>query len=178
MTMPSVLFVCYANQFRSPAAAVLLRARLKQAGLEGDWNVQSAGTWPQAGATLPPPLLRELELIGVPIRDHRSRPITGEMLAGMDLILVMEHGQAEAISSEFPEARDRVFLLSEIAEGISYDIPDPVRDPRHTFPEVTADLKQLIDKGFDEICRRLAPGDTSATAHEGPENPLEEDSRS
>ncbi len=176
--MPSILFVCYANQFRSPAAAVFLRARLKEAGQEADWDVQSAGTWPQAGATLPPPLLQELDLIGVPIRDHRSRPVTGPMLAGMDLILVMEQGQAEAIRSEFPETCDRVFLLSEIAEGIAYDIPDPVRDPRHTFPEVAADLRQLVDKGFAEICRRAAPGGTPDPADGGVESPLEVDQSS
>ncbi len=172
--MPSILFVCYANQFRSPAAAVFLREKIREAGLEGDWQVHSAGTWPQAGATLPYALLRELELIGVPIRDHRSRPVTHSMLVGTDLILVMEHGQGEAIRAEFPEVSDRVFLLSEVAEGLAYDIPDPVRDHSQTFPEVAADLRELVNKGFEEICRRAAStGSSVETGNAGAEEPLE-----
>jgi len=37
----------------------------------------------------------------------------------------MENGQKEALRFEFPLASGRVYLLSEIVDGIDYDIPDP-----------------------------------------------------
>jgi protein-tyrosine-phosphatase len=151
MPMPSILFVCYANQFRSPAAAVYMRREIEKAGLESDWTVQSAGTWLQ-GRAVRPALLRELKRIGVSLEDHRTRPVDAELLANQDLILVMEQGQLEAMQAEFPEARDRIFLLSQVAEGLVYDIPDPNRDSGFTYIEAARDLEELIKKGFTKIC--------------------------
>jgi len=37
----------------------------------------------------------------------------------------MEAGQKEALQVEFPKEREKIFLLSEAAEGVPYDIPDP-----------------------------------------------------
>ena len=43
--MPAVLFVCSANQCRSPMAEVLFREHLEQMGLADGWRVESAGVW-------------------------------------------------------------------------------------------------------------------------------------
>lgn len=155
--MPSILFVCYANQFRSPVAALFMRRRLEQADQDGgDWHIQSAGTWMHATGPVGPALLHELNQLGVRLEEHRTRPIYSELLAGQDLIVVMEQGQKEAIEAEFPQTRGRVFLLSDVAEGVVYDIPDPNRDPSFSYAEVARDLEGLIEKGFAEICRLAA----------------------
>ena len=47
------------------------------------------------------------------------------MLKESDVVLVMEEGQKEAIQNEFPFAQNKVHLLSEVVEGVAYDVPDP-----------------------------------------------------
>lgn len=154
--MPAILFVCYANQFRSPVAALFMREKLQEAEMEGDWQVQSAGTWMHTSTTLNPELLRELQQLGVRLDDHLTRPVDAEILTAHDIIIAMEQGQKEGMEADFPGMRGRVFLLSEIVEGIVYDIPDPIRDRHVTYEEVARDLKVLIDRGFEEICRRAS----------------------
>nr|NIM45857.1 hypothetical protein [Nitrososphaeria archaeon] len=48
--MPAVLFVCSANQCRSPIAEVLFREHLEQIGIGDEWRVESAGIWAMDGA--------------------------------------------------------------------------------------------------------------------------------
>jgi protein-tyrosine phosphatase len=87
--MPSVLFVCTANQFRSPIAAACLREQLARENLENEWRVESAGTWGVSGLARPP--WRQPMAPG----GHRSRQM---LLEGFDLVL----GHKEAICAEFP----------------------------------------------------------------------------
>jgi protein-tyrosine-phosphatase len=67
-----------------------------------------------------------------------------------DLIIVMEKGQKEAVQLEFLPARERVFLLTELAGPVAYDIPDPafsLEDPFKLIHEIIG----LIEKGFTKI---------------------------
>jgi len=67
-----------------------------------------------------------------------------------DLIIVMETGHKEALCSEFRSLQKRIFLLSEIADSIAYDIADPTNpdiNPNHTADEID----RLINKGFNKI---------------------------
>ena len=151
--MPSILFVCTANQFRSPIAAACLQQVLKQKYPAGGWLVESAGTWTQAG--LPAPVFalqasQQLGLLG--LGRHVTRQVDKKLLDHFDLIIVMETGHKEAIVSEFPATRGRVCLLSEIVDGIPYDIADPtVRDVDPN--QVASELQALIKKGADQILR-------------------------
>ena len=66
------------------------------------------------------------------------------------LILVMEHGQKEALRQEFPKHREKILLLSEVSRGIPYDIPDPMADP--AIGSVAGEIYKLIEGGFEKIC--------------------------
>jgi hypothetical protein len=61
----------------------------------------------------------------------------------------MEQGHEEALQIEFPQSRERIFLLSEAARGLVYDVPDPVNDP--TAGDVAGEIKSLIQQGFERI---------------------------
>ena len=124
--MPSILFVCTANQFRSPIAAACLLKNIKQGGTEKDWIVESAGTWTKDGLGVPGATLQIAEQLGLDrLNRHHSRQINQKLLDDFDLIIVMEIGHKEAIRSEFPLVYGRVYMLSEIVDGYLYDIPDP-----------------------------------------------------
>ncbi|MEW6285012.1 MAG: low molecular weight phosphotyrosine protein phosphatase [Chloroflexota bacterium] len=153
--MPSVLFVCTANRFRSPLASAFFKNELDQNSAAAQWTVDSAGTWAERG--LPP--LPEASLIArkydLDLTRHRSKPVTASLLTAQDLILVMEAGQREALQNEFPAIGGRVHLLSWAAERRNYDIPDTIHS-LDAMLEVSAVLHDLIHKGFSNICELAA----------------------
>src|SRR5574341_1185717 len=148
--MPSVLFVCTANQYRSPIAAALFKAKLFAEKQPGMWDVNSAGTWTIPG--LPPtPLAKKLaRSCGLILEMHRTRLLSQAQLINSDLILVMEAGHIEALLAEFPSIASRVFLLSEVVDGVRYDIPDPAGSPEHA-KEYIQELCEVIERGFHQI---------------------------
>ncbi|MBI4762515.1 MAG: hypothetical protein ACOYYF_01160 [Chloroflexota bacterium] len=154
--MPSVLFVCTANRFRSPLAAAFFRKELEQTSFAvHQWKVDSAGTWAAPGL----PALPETSLLArqydLDLTRHRSKSVTAPLLTDQNLILVMEAGQREALQTEFPLISERIHLLSWAAEGRNYDIPDAVYS-LDAMQEITAMLHDLIQKGFSNICSLAA----------------------
>jgi protein-tyrosine phosphatase len=149
--MPSILFICTANQFRSPLAAACLLDAFQVARPAGVWIVESAGTWTKAGMPAPEisrQIASELGLSG--LEDHRTRQVDQELLSQFDLSIVMEAGHKEALRIEFPSIKKRIYMLSEVVEDARFDIPDPAAsdvDPN----EVAIELKMLIGKGVNNI---------------------------
>lgn len=81
---------------------------------------------------------------------NKLRPISKEIISQADLVLVMESNHREAILHEFPFSADRVYLLSEAANGAPYDIPDPYVSDEP--PEVIAEeIITMIDRGYERI---------------------------
>jgi protein-tyrosine phosphatase len=150
--MTSVLFVCTADRFRSPLAAALFKHRLDQESSTQDWSVGSAGTWAESDQVVIPPTKWVADHLNLDLGAHKSRPISRELLGSNDLILVMESNHREALLVEFPEMKNRLFLLSEAAIGRAYNIPDPHVQPGDTFQDVAAELSDLVDKGYENIC--------------------------
>jgi len=149
--MPSVLFVCTANQFRSPLAAAYLLKNIPHEANAAKWTIESAGTWAKADLPVPKMTLQVAHQLGLDGLDrHRTRQIDQDLLNHFDLIIVMEAGQKEALSTEFPAVRNRLYLLSEIVDGAVYDISDPAR-PGVNPDEVGWELRFLINKGKGKI---------------------------
>ena len=150
--MPSILFVCTGNQYRSPIAAAAFLRQLDRQGIANQWTVGSAGTWTTPNQPPPPKAVQVAQDLGLNIVDHTTRMVTAEELSKYDLVLVMEQGHKEAITYEFPRVRKRLHLLSEVVNHMDYDISDPA-DPRVNAKGVASELCDLIGRGFPEICR-------------------------
>ena len=149
--MPSILFVCTANQFRSPIAAASLINFIRRENLPGNWIVESAGTWTKPGLPVSPLALRIAQGLGLcGLECHVTQVVSQELLDQFDLILVMDSGHLEAIDNEFPNICGRLILLSEFVDGISYDIVDPA-DPNNGPDEVACELQMLIQRGANKI---------------------------
>ena len=123
--MHSVLFVCTANQCRSPMAEALFRQKLGQRSQPTVWNVASAGTWALNGLQATELAQQVMAERGLDLSQHRSRLLTAEMMHTYSLILVMENGRKEALQIEFPSQKQKVYLLSEMA-GYKAEVADPV----------------------------------------------------
>jgi len=150
--MPSVLFVCTANRFRSPIVSACFARRLHERGDAPAWSVGSAGTWAEPDLPVIPSAQWMADHLKLDLQAHKSLRVDRALLACYDLILVMAHSHQEALLVEFPEIQDRLFLLAKVAAGVAYDIPDPVVLQDETFLDIARELSDLIDKGFDEIC--------------------------
>ena len=148
--MPSVLFVCTANRFRSPLASAFFQQAL--GGTNGtDWIVDSAGTWTSTGLPVLPEVLMIARKYNLDLARHRSKPVTETILSTHDLILVMESGHREALHNEFPSYSHHIHLLSQAAEERTYDIPDLI-DTIESMMDVGRNLQELIATGFGSIC--------------------------
>lgn len=153
MTEPKIiLVVCTGNICRSPMAAGLLRDRLESAALAGDYKVRSAGTWAAAGSPPTEYACQVMARRGIDITHHRSRDIGPRDIAEADLILVMTAAHREAILAEFPDARSKTYLLSQMI-GKSFDIADPVGSSLAHYEYCAEDLSAIIDAGFEQIVR-------------------------
>ncbi len=150
--MNSVLFVCTGNQYRSPIAAAAFIEQLINDGVRAHWQVTSAGTWTANGHGAPKEAVELARSFGLNIEGHVTRILDAEMLEGTDLILVMEKGHKESIQFEFPFVQRKLHLLSDVAEGIPYDIPDPLGTGDEAR-EIIRDMVALIRLGCRNIYR-------------------------
>jgi protein-tyrosine-phosphatase len=152
--MYSILFVCTANICRSPMAMALFQARVARE--PGEWRIDSAGVWAQAGnATAENTQLILLER-GLNLGGYRSKPVTRDLLEQFNLILTMERGQRDALRAAFPHLAGRVFVVTEMT-GRAIDIVDPIGGPLIEFEDTARELTQIYDRGFERI-RSLARG--------------------
>jgi protein-tyrosine phosphatase len=149
--MPSILFVCTANRFRSPLAAAMLRKRLEDMGIADSWSISSAGTWTTAGEPVMPGITVAAQRFNIDVSDHRSVRVSGKLLSIYDLIIVMQAGQKEALQTEFPHLEEHIYLLSDVVERRNYDIPDALGSEQE-MAEVVAELHSLIERGVNSIC--------------------------
>jgi protein-tyrosine phosphatase len=149
--MPSVLFVCTANRFRSPLAAAWFQKCLEGQADARNWSVGSAGTWAEAGQTVIPSARWMAEHFGLDLSSHRSRRVDREVLRQSDLVLVMENSHREGLLVEFPENAGHIFLLAQMAGGVAYDVPDPGIVPDETFLDIAREVTSLLDRGFQKI---------------------------
>ncbi len=151
--MPSIMFVCTANRYRSPIAAACFQKELTARRLDMGWHVSSAGTWTRDGLPAMPEALNRARRMGLNISQHTSRAITALLMKDADLVVVMEQGQKEALRTEFPAQARKVQLLSEVTTGMSYDIPDPILTS--TEVDVPAEIADLLHAGFERICTSI-----------------------
>jgi protein-tyrosine-phosphatase len=159
--MPSVLFICTANRFRSPLAAGILKKALAEEekqrlsawniGRASDWEVSSAGL--QAIPTQPvlPDVLEAAAQLGIDLSDHWSERVQDVRLQDYDLIVPMQASHKADLLERYPELQEQVYLFSQVVDNEIYDIPDAYQSPQGVMG-VCAVMNDLIRRRLTYIC--------------------------
>jgi low molecular weight protein-tyrosine phosphatase len=160
-----LLFVCLGNICRSPTAEGVMRALVREAGLEQRIELDSAGTggWhvgesPDARAT------EAAGRRGIAL-DGAARKVRPRDFEEFDLILAMDHSNLRDLQRMAPDeqARQKVRLLREWGRAGSQsdgdlDVPDPYYGGPGGFDEVL----DLVQASCASLLQQLqpTPGDT------------------
>jgi protein-tyrosine phosphatase len=163
-----ILFVCMGNICRSPTAEGVMRALVREAGLEERIELDSAGTggW-HAGE--PPDERSTLAAArrGIAL-EGSARQVRGEDFADFDLLVAMDRENLRGLLAAAPgeEAAEKVRLLREFdpagGDASGLDVPDPYYGGERGFDDVL-DLVQAACRGLlDEL--RDAHGGRAGTA--------------
>ena len=150
----SILFVCTANQCRSPMAEVIMKDYLKRMDLQSTIDVQSAGTWANNGFPATELGIKAMAERGLDTSTHKSQSITRPLIEKFDLILTMERNHKEAIQIEFKKLAEKVFMLSEMS-GEMTNIEDPIGRSYQKYLETADQIDDWIKTGFPRILQLL-----------------------
>ena len=150
------LFVCTANINRSPTAATWAEHHLANRFVTAD--IRSAGVAAWQGAEASAYAIDVMRELGMDMRDHRSQPISEELLKWADYIVVMEPGHSEHISALLPEVAPRIIgLWTYLAESEDH-VPDPHRQGIEVFRASCISLGKAVETLIEErlAARRTA----------------------
>lgn len=156
--MPSILFICTANQCRSPMAEVIGRNLFTRAYPDTTWQVGSAGVRAVDGYPATPASATVAGRHGFDLSRHFSRALTAELVESSDLLVTMTGAHKWAILNSFPQAQDRVFTLGELS-GKYADVDDPIGMPFEEYVRTYDLLVGWITAALPQIARQTG-GDT------------------
>jgi protein-tyrosine phosphatase len=153
-----LLFVCMGNICRSPTAEGVMRHLVREAGLQGRIEVDSAGTgdW-HAGDPPDERATAAAARRGIAL-EGSARTVRPEDFERHDLLLAADRRNLSVLRSMAPdaEARAKVRLLREFdpasAGAPDLDVPDPYYGGADGFEEVL-DLVEAACRGLLEEVR-------------------------
>lgn len=151
-----VLFVCLGNICRSPLAEGVFRHHVKQAGLEEQVYVDSAGTanWHRGKN----PDIRSIQTAqkhGIDISNQEARQLEEEDFEKFHYIVAMDASNLVNIQAEAPylhTANVRLLLQDE-----QKDVPDPYYGANEGFDEVYKLLRNGTYNLLQEIREEMEP---------------------
>ncbi len=152
-----VLFVCTGNTCRSPLAEVLFRDLTRE---RDDYEVLSAGV----GAFSGQPASRHSQELarerGLDLSGHRSRAVTVDLVDDATHIFAMSRGHLADLLDDYPDAEDKMYLVSEFAaedELRGRDLTDPFGGGLEDYRETLARLERLLPSVFNYIEQTWKP---------------------
>ena len=147
-----VLFICYGNTCRSPAAEYFAKG-LKEnryndelRGVEFD----SAG-WHDAFEDAQPETKNYVQAKSINMVDFKPKLITRDLIEKQDLIIGMEPYQLTKVKKKFKDIKDKLkdklFTLKQFngAEKNDFNIPDPYKTGLENYNRILSIVEQQVE---------------------------------
>lgn len=152
-----VLFVCLGNICRSPTAEGVFRHKLRAAGLEGQVQVDSAGTGDWHVGKAPDSRTRQAaQRRGYDLSAQRARQVEVADFQRFDLILAMDQSNLRNLQALRPAgARAELDLYLRRFDLALDEVPDPYYGGEDGFEQVLDLIEQACDALLIEIKGRL-----------------------
>ncbi|MCD8265593.1 MAG: low molecular weight phosphotyrosine protein phosphatase [Prevotellaceae bacterium] len=152
--MTSILFVCLGNICRSCAAETIMQRLVREAGLSGQFEIDSAGLIDcHQGEPADHRMRRHAARRGLRIT-HLSRPITAHDFLSFDLIVGMDDNNLRCLRALAPSkaAREKIRLMSDYClTHKAASVPDPYYGGSEDF-EYALDLLEDACQGLLDAC--------------------------
>jgi len=153
-----ILIVCTGNICRSAMAEGILRRIVEESG-RSDIAVSSAGTMAAEGYRASTGAVETALARGIDLGTHRARLLTRDLLAGSDLVLVMETSHLYEAARVTPEARGKIFLLSQFGrdalpdDAEPFDVADPLGGSQEIYAACYVEIEAHLRRAMPEIVR-------------------------
>ena len=131
-------------------AEALLKKEVQRRGEADQWQIHSAGTWTERGASATQFSRAVMARRQMDISGHRSQPVDGDLLRSADVILVMTQNHREALRAEFPDITDRVYLVSQLINR-EFDIEDPYGGSLDDYEICADDIQNILVTGWTRL---------------------------
>jgi protein-tyrosine phosphatase len=141
-----ILVICHGNICRSPYLQVVLQLRLPNV------LVASAG-FVGAGRPAPQISIALCEQRGLDLSRHRSQPITKSLVAGADLVIVMDSAQARRVARTFRVRRERIVVAGDLQP--MFEVSRSILDPWKESAEVFSATFDRLDRCAENLLRIL-----------------------
>ena len=145
--MARVLVVCTGNVCRSPIAEGLIRAAFEARMIRDVPEVTSAGTMGWTGSSADPASIQAAREYGIDISGHVARRLDPDEVARATVIIGMAIEHVDAVVSEAPEVRSRVFTLKELVRLVEA-LPPVERRGRDPVSNGVEEAEELRRGGF------------------------------
>lgn len=125
--MTKILFVCLGNICRSPMAEFVMKDLVKQAGLEGQFRIDSAATSrEELGNPVYGPARRKLAEHGISCGVHRARQLQPRDYSEYDLLIGMDQANIRNMGRICGgDPQRKIHLLLDYAGRPGQEVADP-----------------------------------------------------
>ena len=142
----NIIIVCTANICRSPMAEGLLaHALAAQPEPLKSLRVVSAGVAARTGETVSENSVLALKKVGIDLADHRSRPLTQEMLDGALAVFCMTETHRSIIELQSMPVPKHLYLFRDfLPKSARGDIADPYSGPLRLYEAARDEMVEAI----------------------------------